>query len=182
MKKLLLFILLCAMLLTGCGTEHSSTEPTTVPATAAEVPTTTAAAPVHSALYIPEADVKDVIGWFNEVCLAAEFVNGGDPSFLQNWDRAISYMVHGDPTEEDRAVLGSFTQWLNTLEGFPGISETTDPSEANLNIYFCTQAEMRARMGDWADNLDGAVTFWYENDRIYNRSTANTETARCKMP
>ena len=179
MKKLLSFIL-CALLLAACGANPESAEPTvTVPATIAESPTTiptentilvttSPTEPAHSALYISNIDVEDVIDWFNEVCLAAEYVNSGDPSFLQKWDCTISYTVHGDPTDDDLVVLESFTQWLNTLGGFPGIIETEDPMEANLNIHFCTQSEMLSKMGDWARDLDGAVTFWYENNRIYD--------------
>ena len=50
----------------------------------------------------------------------------------------------------------------------PGIYETTDPLGANLSINFCTQKEMISRMGDWAYGLDGAVTFWYDNNHIYD--------------
>ena len=179
MKKLLSLIL-CTLLLAGCGTNPGSTEPAiTVPTTIVSGPTaaptenttvssTSPAEPVHSALYLSGFDTEDVIGWFNEVCLAAEFVNGGDPSFLQKWDCTITYMVHGDPTDEDLQILESFTQWLNTLEGFPGIIETVDPLKANLNIHFCDQSEMLSKMGNWAHDLDGAVTFWYEYNRIYD--------------
>ena len=37
-----------------------------------------------------------------------------------------------------------------------------------MRIYFCTQDEMGNRMGDNFRNLDGGVTFWYNNDRIYD--------------
>lgn len=179
MKKPVLLIV-CALLLAACGTNPEPTEPAiTVPATIAESPSaaptenatvsaTFPTEPVHSALYISGLDVEDVIDWFNEVCLAAEYVNSGDPSFLQKWDCTISYMVHGDPTDDDLAILESFTQWLNALDGFPGIMETADPLEANLNIHFCTQSEMLSQMGDWAHDLDGAVTFWYEDNCIYD--------------
>ena len=153
MKKLFLF-LLCTMLLTGCGSDSESTEPTTVPAAITETPTTE---PVEDTV-IPK-----------EPAHSALYVHGGDPSFLQKWECTILYMIHGDPTKDDLAILASFAQWLNTTEGFPGIYETADPLEANLNIHFCTDSKMLSRMGDWAHDLDGAVTFWYdENSRIYN--------------
>lgn len=152
---------------------EESTVPTTAPVEETAPPTTapmepSVTEPAHSALYIPGVDVEDVILWFNEVCLAAEFVNSGDPSFLQKWDTTIYYCVHGNPTEENLSVLNSFARWLNSLEGFPGIYETTDPLEANLAIHFCTQEEMHSRIGDWTSGLDGAVTFWYNDDRIYD--------------
>ena len=182
--KRLLTVLLCAFLLTACGSNSASTQLSyTIPATAPTetipicatepveetvVPTAAPTESIHSALYIPGTDVEDVITWFNEVCLAAEFINSGDPSFLQKWDCPIFYMIYGEPTDDDLAILESFVQWLNTLEGFPGICEAENAQEANLNIHFCTHGEMLSIMGEWTYDLDGAVTFWYDNDRIYD--------------
>lgn len=180
MNKLFLSLFLCAVFLTACATNPEPLIPDTTAPTEATENLTTSPAPVttedtiaptepaHSAIYIPGVEAEDVVEWFNEVCLAAEYIQSGDPSFLQKWDGTIFYMIHGAPTQEDRATLETFSQWLNTLEGFPGIKETTDPQEANLNIYFCSLPEMRTLMGDWANDLDGAVTFWYEYDRIYD--------------
>ena len=190
MKKILPIWILCALLLAGCNTSPAPTEPmTTVPQTEAAtiaptetVPPTTlpveettvpteppVTEPEHSALYIPGVDVEDVILWFNEVCLSAEFVNAGNPSFVQKWDNPIFYMIHGEPTEEDLAVLNSFIQWLNALEGFPGIWETTDPVQSSLNYYFCSQEELIRHLGDNFYGMDGGVTFWYTGDnRIFD--------------
>lgn len=172
------------MLLTACSSDPVTTNSTTVPATTAVIPTTSPSTaptedttipatlptePAHSALYIPGIDAEDVITWFSEVCLAAEFVNSGNPNFLQKWDCTIFYMIHGNPTKDDRAILESFAQWLNAMDGFPGIYETVNPLEANLDIYFCTYPEMISLMGDWTYGLDGCVTFWYDGaDRIYD--------------
>lgn len=141
-------------------------EPTTVPTT--EETTIPEPESEHSPLYIPDLPVEDVIAYFNEVCLDAEFVNGGDATRLQKWTAPIYYMINGEPTDEDLAVLTHFTEWLNTVEGFPGISETQELFTANLQIFFCTQQELITRMGDNFSGMDGAVTFWYENDEIYN--------------
>ena len=184
MKKMILPILLCALVLSACGADPDTSEPavTVSAATPEAVPTISVTVPVeettepaevptepdHSALYIPGVDVEDVIIWFNEVCLAAEYVHSGDPSFLQKWDTPIIYCVQGSPTDYDLEVLESFAQWLNTLEGFPGISETADPLAANLDIHFCTQPEMISLMGEWTNGLDGAVTFWYDDNRVYD--------------
>ena len=203
MKKLILMIFLCGLLLAACGVREATgpettapqatytttpveettlpstvpVEETTMPAEETSAPTEPTAAPTeppvtepeHSALYIPGVDVEDVILWFNEVSLSAEFINSGNPSFVQKWDSPILYMIHGQPTEEDLAVLTSFTHWLNALEGFPGISETTDPIASSLNIYFCTQQELIGHLGDHFYGTDGGVTFWYTGDnQIYD--------------
>ena len=143
------------------------TEPPTEPATepATEPPQTE---PEHSEYYIPGVSVEDVIVYFNEVCLDAEFVSGGDPSRLQKWDIPIYYQLDGSYTQEDLAVLTEFTAWLNTIEGFPGIYESGDLTPPNLRIFFCTQQRMVELMGDNFYNMDGGVTFWYDYDRIYD--------------
>ena len=124
--------------------------------------------PEHREFYIPGVTVEDVILYFNEVCLDAEFVTGGDPSFLQKWDQPIAYRVNGEPTREDMAVLEGFAAWLNTLEGFPGIYECGPDQVPSLNIYFCSREEMVERMGSNFQGMDGGVTYWYTDHRIYD--------------
>lgn len=142
-------------------TEAAPTEPE---ATEPEVTEPAETIPEHSPLYLENVPVEDVIRWFNEVSLDTEFSNGGDATLVQKWDEPIAFMVHGDYTEEDWATLTRFTQWLNTLEGFPGISETQDSAEANLNIHFTDAQGLVNIMGQDFVGLDGAVTFWYDGD------------------
>lgn len=170
------FLLLCAALvLSGCGI-HSEPPASTCPETTAAaptVPTTTpdtipVTEPEEIRFHIPDLSVEDVILYFNEVCLDAEFSDSGNPSLLQKWDSPIHYRIQGSPTETDLEVLDRFTQWLNTMEGFPGIHPTDDPIAANLNIHFCTQAEMVSLLGENFQYMDGGVTFWYMDNRIYD--------------
>lgn len=87
---------------------------------------------------------------------------------MQKWTQPVRYALHGEYTEEDIATLSSFVQWLNTIEGFPRISQAQEPWEANLQIHFCTQSEMVDLMGDNFYGMDGAVTFWYYDNEIYD--------------
>ena len=181
----LILLALSILLLSGCTTPSAipeetttptlETEPTTIPepipTTVPEpipttVPEATPTEPEHSPLYIPGLSVEDVITYFNEVCLDAEMVNSGDASRLQKWAVPICYSLEGAPTDRDMEQLEQFTAWLNNIDGFPGISEAQD--EANLRIHFCTQQEMLELMGDGFTDMDGAVTFWYSEDEIYD--------------
>lgn len=117
---------------------------------------------------IPGISTEDVILYFNEVCLDAEYVHSGNPSVVQKWAEPIRCIVYGEPTREDRQVLSDFIQGLNALYGFPGMEQTEDPQLANLRIYFCGKEEMVQRMGQDYGGLDGAVTFWYQDDQIYD--------------
>lgn len=184
MKRTRVYILLTIVLtglLSGCvsadavpaGTETipettATTEPTvlqTLPPTT-EVPTQPAQE-AHSPLYIPGIPAEDVIAAFNEVVLSAEFINSGDPSFLQKWTEPIFYRLEGDPTETDRQTLERFVLELNYIEGFPGMYESPDEYTSNLPIYFCSQEELLTRMGDQFLGNDGGVTFWYQENQIY---------------
>ena len=141
----------------------------TVPETEETIPETEAPTePTHSEFYIPGLEVDDLIAYFNEVCLDAEFVSSGNPHVLQRWETPIYYILYGDYTDEDTDTLYALTDWLNTIEGFPGIYKTQEPGEANLRIHFCSQDEMILLMGDQFSGMDGAVSFWYMDDVIYD--------------
>lgn len=170
MYKKVLLIPLMAVFLASCAVPSPPMESTAPPTTAIQTETTAAetTVPAHSPLYIPYLAVEDVLTYFNEVCLDAEFVNGGDASLLQKWTAPIRYRVNGTPTAEDLNVLGNFTAWLNTVEGFPGIMESQGDDYVNLQIHFCSQAELLERMGESFTGLDGAVTYWYTENEIYD--------------
>lgn len=183
MKKLILPILAC-FLLVGCcisvpDSEYSptaedwyanipteSTELITEPET-----TTEETLPPHSPLYIEGLDVEDVIVYFNEVCLDAEIVLAGNASLVQKWDTPIYCRIHGTMTDEDRQTLERFVQQINEIEGFPGFYITEDLDRVNLNMYFCDQAQLLNIMGSDFSGDDGAVTFWYDGfNAIYNEN------------
>lgn len=193
MKKLsAIFSLLLVLGLFGCwakpvetlpGTEpttESTTAPETTVPTETTLPETTAPTettvpettlPEHSELYIPGLSVEDVILYFNEVCLDAEFVNGGNPKVVQKWASPIRYRIQGDYTDKDLAVLEGFVQWLNDIEGFPGMYPQEGEGLVDLQIHFCGYQEMLDIMGDQFAGTDGCVTFWYNGDNIIYDAT-----------
>jgi hypothetical protein len=171
MKKLIA-VLLMLCLLSGCAapTPQQPDDPT--PPDQGQTDNNPSnqeqTAPQHSPLYLPDFDADQIITYFNEICLDAEISNSGNPNLLQKWAIPIYYRLHGDYTDQDLSVLTSFVAWLNTMEGFPGMYEAPSEMLPNLNIHFCTPNEMAALMGDWTYGLDGAVTFWYNENAIYD--------------
>lgn len=149
-------------------TESVETQPVETETTATEVTETIATEPMHSPMYIPGVAVEDVILYFNEVCLDSEFVNSGDPSFIQKWTEPLYYTLEGPCTDSDIATINAFTNWLNSVDGFPGIFPTEDPAKRNLRICFSDRQGMLSLMGPNFENMDGAVTFWYMDNSIYN--------------
>lgn len=175
MKKTVLLAFVFAFLLASCSSPADPTLPlaTTSPEVssepaAAETVPAQPAEPEHSAFYIPGTPVEDVILYFNEVCLDAEFVDSGNPYVLQKWRIPICYRLYGTYTESDVAALTDFVDWLNSIEGFPGIRQARDGDIENLHIHFCDAANMIELMGDTFSGLDGAVTFWYDFNEIYD--------------
>ena len=186
MKRCILYliIILTFFSLDACAqnehhTESSPYSETASPVTSTSTPTesefteseptepeTTVTASLHSPLYIPDVPVEDVIRYFNEVCLDSEFVHGGDPHYIQKWCEPLYYTLEGTYTDTDIAVLDKFADWLNNLEGFPGISQTQDPVRQNLRICFGNSQDMTSLMGPEYTYMDGAVRFWYVNDEI----------------
>ena len=152
-------------------TSHATTPPETSSATAetaAPIESTVETEPAHSELFIPFVTPEEMVTYFNEVCLDAEFVNSGNASVLQRWENPIYYQIYGDPTDLDLQILNNMCQWLNTIDGFPGIYETAETWQENYSIYFCTQDELINRMGDEYYGVDGAFTFWYNDNIIYD--------------
>lgn len=150
---------------------EETTETTSAPTETTEAPveTTAATEPAHSDLFISYVTPEDMVRYFNEVCLDAEFVNSGNATLLQRWESTICYGIYGDPTDEDLRVLDSIVQYLNTIEGFPGIRQAEADWEENLSIYFCDQQELIDRMGDQYWGVDGGFTFWYDGwNTIYD--------------
>ena len=180
MKRIYLnmIILLLIFALLGCARDQSVAENSmestvqlsTVPTVTETViePITVPTEPEHSSLYFSELPVDDAIAYFNEVCLNAEIINSGDPAVIQKWTAPIRYQLHGDYTQEDLSVLSGFCDFLNDLEGFPGISQTDHGEEVNLRIHFCTRDELVQILGDHFGDVDGGVTFWYQDDVIYD--------------
>lgn len=125
--------------------------------------------PEHSPLYIEGLSVEDVITYFNEVALAAEHSDSGNPSLVQKWTEVIYYRIYGDPTEEDQQVLNGFVDWLNSMEGFPRMRPSSGSLTEDLSIYFCSHSEMQEHINFDVSNTDGAVTFYYNGkNEIYS--------------
>lgn len=182
MRKLLP-VFLCLLLLFSCGKaivkenvsttdvteENVQSSSDTVWEEPQETPPETECVtePLHSALYIPDLPVEDVIKYFNEVCLDTEISYSGDASLVQKWVSPIKCSVSGKLTDKDQAVLNGFFDFINSIEGFPGIS--FDEDGENLEIHFCTKEEMRLLMGDELAENDGAVRFWYNSaNEVYD--------------
>jgi len=118
----------------------------------------------HSPLYIPGLRVEDVILYFNEVCLDAEYVNTGDATLVQKWTGPICYELYGDYTAADADLVKALAGILNEIEGFPGMYQSSGEDYPVLRISFYTAEDLMAQMGSVVnyETVDGAVEYWYD--------------------
>lgn len=177
MKRIISFIVLLVLSLTlvACGVQDVSDSATvgttSQPVTESLIQTETTSNPDTDIYHVDGVSEKDMILYFNEVCLDGEFINAGDPSFVQKWAEPVTYSLQGEYTEEDYQVLTDFVSSLNDIYGFPGMYETEGEENSVLDIYFCEKEEMDNRMGESTNygDLDGAITFWYNGENeIYD--------------
>lgn len=120
--------------------------------------------PLDLAGYTPD----EIIAYFDEIVMDAEFRNDSDSLMLRKWTTPICYRIEGNPTPEDLDIFNRLMQELNRIPGFPGISQS-GPLTANLTIRFLPYEEYAKEavehIGD--TNTDGYVTGWYLADRYH---------------
>ncbi len=119
--------------------------------------------PLHSELYLPKYTPEQVIEYFEEVVLHAEYSDGeGNTSLVQKWDEPIYYAIYGKPTAEDLDVLKNLFTRLNQVKGFPGIYPASDDNAPNLELRFLSKKDFNYAFSHIAgSNATGAVQYWY---------------------
>lgn len=118
-------------------------------------------------------DAEQIADYFCEVALGAEYNHGnGDSSALQKWKEPIYFVIYGDYTEEDVALINSFAEQLNQIEGFPGFKPAPLPQMENFTIRFLNRKEMNASAGHVVnDEYADGITLWdyyIASNEIYN--------------
>ena len=114
-----------------------------------------------------------ILDYFSEVAIGSEY--GESVDVVCKWTKPIKYYVKGDATESDLALLGRLCDRLNGIEGFPGISETSFESTANMTVSFISQDELIASF-DSADETCGGMAS-YE----WDSATGKIISARCAI-
>ena len=94
-----------------------------------------------------------------------EYGNSGtmEPVLLCRRTTPIYYRLNGNYTEDDRAILQSLSDELNRINGFPGIHETSDPLQSNMELTFLSREDMDARTAHVGTGFDGYVTYYWYN-------------------
>ena len=174
----ILGILLCSCADSGWEQETPLQTPSEEQLVTESLPETTAATteptkPPHSELYHPDYTLQQIQAYFEEVVLDVEYSDGiGDASLVQKWKEPILYRFFGTPTEEDQAVLESFFDQLNAIEGFPGIFPAQEEEVEHIRLSFLEPNAFRDSFSSVVNGEDafGATEFWYytDNNEIYS--------------
>ncbi len=182
MKRILAILLvLLVAASTGCGlfplpTSHAPTptvalitaapsiapSPTPIQPTLPNLPTAmTAPAPTPTTgtrFEVEGLTTQQLLDVFRTVAGSSEYGSSG--TSIRKWAMPIKLVVQGDPTEEDMAAVHRVVEWLNGIEGYPGISLAE--KDGNAAIWFVNLDEMK-------NVVDGYVAgnwgfFWTEFD------------------
>ena len=163
-----LIVSLTALFLCGCTPQapnppvspslETTVPETTVPETT--VPETTVQ--LHSAFYLENCPLEDLLVYWDEVVHQMEYTDG-DASLVQKWLAPIRCRVYGDPSGEDLTVLEDLFTQLNAVEGFPGIRFAAEDELENLTVNFLEPDQFRTEFSDAVNGEDawGATQFWY---------------------
>ena len=71
----------------------------------------------------------------------------------------------GDPQDTDVDQLGYLAETLNTIEGYPGISQTWDEDSASIKVMFSSEYEYESYFGlAVPDGSWGYASCWFYTD------------------
>ena len=172
MKRLLCLIFAIALLLSGCSQGDTDSSPDQNSNSKPETGN-------HSIYYADRVSVDKIAYYFNDVCYGNEY--GNSKEILTKWQDPIMFYIDGVATMSDYEVLNEFVDFLNNIDGFPGIMQIHDRAQANLVINFCGLAEFNQHSSE--QNADGFATFNYTtatgvitDGKIYIRTDINQAT------
>lgn len=168
MKRLLCVILAIPFILAGCSQSGADTqEQSSTPKNDADN---------HSVYYADRVSVDKMAYYFNDVCFGNEY--GDAKEKITKWQDPIMFYIDGVATMDDYHTLNGFVDYLNSIDGFPGIMQIHDRSQANLVIHFYGLAEFNAAVN--VSDADGFATFNFQTDTgvitdgsVYIRSDIN---------
>ncbi len=145
MKRLLALLFVISLLLTGCDNKS----------TPSDTPSDN-----HSVYYADRVSVDKIAYYFNDVCFGNEYGSAKDK--ITKWQDPIMLYIDGVATMTDYEVLTDFLDYLNNIDGFPGIMQIYDKAQANLVVHFYGLEQFRNEVE--VQDADGFATFNFQTD------------------
>ncbi len=120
------------------------------------------AAPADGGISIKSATAGEILDYFSVIAFGSEF--GTSSGRLCRWKDSIVYHISGNPKDSDVALIRELSVKLNTIEGFPGITESDNSADANFEIMFIPRSEMMEKFNDATDACSGMSEYsWSVN-------------------
>ncbi len=123
-------------------------------------------APGAGEIYAAGYTAGQILDHFCTVALGAEYGDSADA--VIRWAEPLLYYIEGAATDADLAKFGAIADALNSVPGFPGLSEAGSAGEANLRIRF-VDSEGMAEISEDVDPgsaFNGYVTIWWQDYEI----------------
>jgi len=102
----------------------------------------------------------EIAEYFKDIVFSSEF--DGYVGNVCRWEKPIKYRIYGEMNEEDTRNFNALTAYLNSVAGFPGMSEASDDSEVNFEIYYTSASAMPNLFSNYAEGGNGMATFWWD--------------------
>lgn len=128
MKRLFCLIFAISLLLTGCNGKENNPQ--------------NAESDKHSIYYVERVNVDKMAYYFNDVCFGGEY-DALSKQIIVKWQDPIMLYIDGFANISDYDTLTGFLDFLNTIDGFPGIMQIHDKTQANLVVHFYPLAEFK---------------------------------------
>ena len=106
--------------------------------------------------------LQTVLAYFSEIAFADE--GEGAIGVARKWIKPIYYEIYGTADEVDVAVIRWASEYLNSINGFPGMFMATATNKANVKFYFGNQAFVQNAIGISDNTVQSCTRIFYNSD------------------
>lgn len=106
--------------------------------------------------------LQTVLAYFSEIAFADE----GEVALgvTRKWIKPIYYEIYGTADEVDVAVIRWAADYLNSINGFPGMFSATATNKANVKFYFGNLTFVQTALGITDNTVQSCTRIFYNAD------------------
>ncbi len=106
--------------------------------------------------------LQTVLAYFSEIAFADE--GEGTIGVARKWIKPIYYEIYGTADEVDVAVIRWTADYLNSINGFPGMFRATATNKANVKFYFGNLTFVQTALGVTDNTVQSCTRLFYNAD------------------
>lgn len=116
-----------------------------------------------STLLLPGGyDAGSVASYFLTTAFGTELGSGSE--FICKWNAPLLYNIYGTPDAADMASISYICSVMNSVPGFPGISQAASADEANLDVYFGSYDLISQNIDLTNTDFNGISSYFWQKD------------------